>query len=490
MPRNRGWDALRRRFWEGTRVVVDDHGGAGMAAMLETNRWAEEQFGGCRLGDRRRNKRLVKLATQIAAKPDAATPEQTEEWADCKAAYRLFEKAEVTFEALIAPHCAQSRNVGPGTWLVINDTTQINFGRLRDIDGIGRVGSNQGRGFYLHTALIVSAEREEIVGLGAQDLYKRPLKKMPRVSSRKRKQLDRETDVWGRVIDQVGPAPQGARFIHVCDRGADNFEVYSHLLQQRAGWVVRATQLKRRVYDEKKHLLPLQVALDKQPCLGSYKLEVRAQKKQPARTARLEVRWTRIVMPRPTTGLSPFVKNCGVEEIPMGVVEVREVKAPRGVEPLHWVLLTSEDVSTFEDAWRIIEWYEKRPLIEEFHKCLKTGCSVEQRQYRKADNLAPVVGLLSVLGVRLLALKMLARDEPDRPANEVVPKRWLQALPLVSKNHTPLHTVREFIRRLAGLGGFLGRKGDGEPGWQTIWRGLHTLLLCLRGADALSKKCG
>jgi hypothetical protein len=461
-----------------------------MATMLQTECWAEEQFGTCELGDQRRTKRLVKLATQIAAKPDASTPQQMEVWSDCKAAYRLFEQPEVTFEAVIAPHCAQSRNVGPGVWLVINDTTQINFGRLRDIDGIGRVGSNQGRGFYLHTALIVSAEREEIVGLGSQDLFTRPLKKVPRVSSQQRKQRKRETDVWGRVIDRVGLAPQGARFVHVCDRGADNFEVYCHLVLQQSGWVVRATQLSRKVSDGQKSPVPLQSVVNQQPCLGSYQLEVRSQKKRSARTAHLEVRCARIVMPLPTTGVSPFVKSCGIIEIPMGVVEVREVNAPKGVKPLHWVLLTDDEVSTFEDAWRIIEWYEKRPLIEEFHKCLKTGCSVEQRQYRNADNAAPVVGLLSVLSARLLQLKMLARDEPERPAKEVVPERWLQALPLISKKQTPIHTVRDFIRRLAGLGGFLGRKGDGEPGWQTIWRGLQTLLLCIRGADALKRKCG
>lgn len=458
--------------------------------MLQTERWAEEQFSGCQLGDQRRTERLVKVATQVALKPDASTPQQTEVWSDCKAAYRLFGTPEVTFEAVIAPHCAQSRNVAPGVWLVINDTTEINFGRLRDIEGIGRVGSNQGRGFYLHSALIVSAEREEIVGLGSQDLFTRPLKKVPRVSSHQRKQRKRETDVWGRVIDRVGPAPQGARFVHVCDRGADNFEVYCHLLLQQSGWVIRASQLKRKVCDGQKRLVPLQSVLNQQPCLGSYRLEICSQGEQPARTGLLEMRCAQIVMPRPTTGVSPFVKSCGIVEIPMGVVEVREVDAPKGVQPLHWVLLTDEAVWTFEDAWRIVEWYEKRPLVEEFHKCLKTGCSVEQRQYRNADNAAPVVGLLSVLSVRLLQLKLLARDEPERPANEVVPKRWLEALPSILKNHAPIKTVRDFIRRLAGLGGFLGRKGDGEPGWQTIWRGLQTLLLCIRGADALGRKCG
>jgi hypothetical protein len=206
-----------------------------MALAMEISKWAEQQFGTCELGDRRRTKRVVKLAAQAAAMPDASTPKQTESWSDCKAAYRLFAEEDVTFEAVTAPHCAQTRAVPAGTWLVINDTTEVNFGYDRQLTGVGRVGSAQARGFYLHTALIVSADSEELVGVAGQDLYARPLKKVQRVSSLRRKQLKRETDMWGRVIDRVGPAPDGARFIHVCDRGADNFEVYCHLRQQRAG---------------------------------------------------------------------------------------------------------------------------------------------------------------------------------------------------------------------------------------------------------------
>src|SRR5262249_55552630 len=140
--------------------------------------------------------------------------------------------------------------VGPGTWLVINDTTEINFGCDRDLSGVGRVGSNiAARGFYLHSALMVSVANDDLVGLAAQDLYRRPLKKVPRGDSFKRKHRPRETDVWGRVIDRVGAPPEEARFVHVCDAGADNFEVYCHLLEQRAGWVIRAAQLTRVVQD-------------------------------------------------------------------------------------------------------------------------------------------------------------------------------------------------------------------------------------------------
>lgn len=461
-----------------------------MALALEISKWAEEQFATCELGDRRRTKRVVTLAAQAAAMPDASTPKQTEGWGDCKAAYRLFAAENVTFEALTAPHCAMSRAVSAGTWLVINDTTEINFGYDRQLSGVGRVGSAQARGFYLHTAMIVSAESEEIMGVAGQDLYSRPLKKVKRVSSQRRKNLQRETDMWGRVIDRVGSPPAEARFIHVCDRGADNFEVYCHLLQQRAGWVIRAAQLKRRVLNADDCECSLDAVVRAAPLQGTYELEVCANCDQPARTAMIEVRCARLVMPRPQNGISRFVSESGVTEIPMWAVEAREVNPPPGVDALRWVLLTSEEVRGFDDAWRTIAWYEKRPLIEEYHKCLKTGCRVEERLYRSGERLAPVIGLLSVLAVRLLQLKMVARRDPEQPAAQVVPKEWLAAMPLLLKKRRPMKTVRDFFRGLAQLGGFLGRKGDGEPGWQTIWGGLEKLLLCLRGADVLAKKCG
>lgn len=463
-----------------------------VALTLDIAQWAQRQFEPCEFGDLRRTKRMIQLATQVAAKPDASTPQQTERWADCKAAYRLFDCDEVTFEAVTAPHYAATRAVEPGTWLVINDTTELNFGYDRDLPGAGRVGNGtKDRGFYLHTAMIAATDGSALIGLAAQELYIRPLKKVERVGSAKRKTLKtRETDVWGRVIDAVGRPPAGAHWIHVCDRGADNFDVYCHLLEQQAGWVIRAAQLKRLVRTDDGVERSLDEVLNAAAVVGSYELAVQANQNQPARTAHVEVRWARVVMPRPRSGISRYVRQRGVTEIAMWAVEVRESHPPAGVEPVRWVLLTSEPVNNFHDAWRIIGWYEQRPLVEEYHKCLKTGCRVEARQYQNAARLAPVIGLLSVLAVRLLQLKMVAKSNPEQPAAEIVPADWLRALPLVTKRNKPIKTVRDFFRGLAGLGGFLGRKSDGEPGWQTIWRGLETLLLCLRGAQAIGRKCG
>jgi hypothetical protein len=460
---------------------------------LDVAAWAEQQFGACELGDRRRTRRLVKFAAQAAEKPDASTPRQTEVWADLKAAYRLFDQVEATFEAITTPHQALTRDqLSEGVWLILNDTTELDFGYLREIEGIGRVGSDKGRGFFLHSALAVRAADHELAGVAEQELYTRPLQKAKRVSSHARKKKSRrETDVWGRVIDRVGPPPEGVRFLHVCDRGADNFDVYCHLITQGAGWVIRAAQLHRQVQDESGREMTLDELISRAPCLGTYELAVSANSKQPARTARLEVRAAALAMPRPKAGVSRYARNTGLETIAMRAVEVREVSpVPKGIEPLRWVLLTSEETTRFNQAWRIVEHYEQRPLIEEYHKCLKTGCQVETRQYHTAERLEAVIGLSAVLAVRLLQLKHAARTEPDRPAHRVVPAGWIDGLRSVLRRPRPMNTVREFFRALASLGGFLGRKCDGEPGWQTIWRGLDTLLQCLRGIENRTKRYG
>lgn len=461
--------------------------------LLDPESWAQQQFSTCKFGNKRRTNRLVRFAVQCAEKPDASTPRQAENWADCKAAYRLFNQAKVTFDAVTAPHRVNAlAAMRDGVWLILNDTTELNFGYLREIEGIGRVGTESGRGFFLHTALAVRADGTEMAGAVAQDLYKRPLSKIKRVSSfERKKKRSRETDVWGRVIDEVGPSPNGVRLIHVCDRGADNFDVYCHTVTQRVGWVIRAAQLQRQVRDEQQHSVRLDEAISRSTCLGTYELEVKANKDQPARTAHMEVRTTRIVMPRPKAGVSQYARATKIVGIPMWVVETRETSSvPKGVKPLRWVLLTSEEVTTFEQAWKIIDYYERRPLIEEYHKCLKTGCQVERRLYRKARRLEAVIGLACVLSVRLLDLKQVARKDPERPAAQVVPKRWIEALPRVLRRPKKIKTVREFVRALASLGGFLGRKCDGEPGWQSIWIGLDLLLACIRGAESMAPKSG
>ena len=95
-----------------------------------------------------------------------------------------------------------------------------------------------------------------------------------------------------------------------------------------------------------------------------------------------------------------------------------------------------------------------------------------------------MIALMSVVAIRLVQLKALARAHPTRPTEQIVPKRYIGLLERCRKLAPgSLGTVRDFFRTLAKLGGFLGRKGDGEPGWLTIWRGWEKLYRMIRGAD-------
>jgi hypothetical protein len=294
------------------------------------------------------------------------------------------------------------------------------------------------------------------------------------------------------VIDLVGPPPEAVGWVHVMDRGADNFEVFCHCWEQHADWIVRAAHKDRKVIEPKGKTIPLETYLETLPIAGGYELNLRPRAKsrehghQPARTAQLEVRCGPLRLPFPNHK-SPYLKQFSPDPLAMWVVYAVEVNAPADVEPIQWILLTSLPVTNFEDAWRILCYYEKRWLIEEWHKALKTGCRVEHRQLKCKEGLERITGLLGVVAVRLLQLKSAARLTPERPAREVVPRLWIQMLVAARKRLKDVTasnmTVGAFYRELAKLGGFLGRKSDGEPGWITIWRGWQKLYMLVRGAE-------
>lgn len=460
-----------------------------MQAHLE---WAQVNFGDCQLGDKRRTRRLIQIAAEVARNPSASFPDQLRTWGDLKAAYNLFDQDDVTFEALARPHWELTKGRTTGRYLVIGDTTELDFGVHRDLPDLGPTGNGGGWGFLLHNALLVAVDSQEVIGLAGQTIHYRSQKQhapSKKEHSAARLKRPRESDLWGRVIDQVGPPPKNVEWIHVLDRGGDNFEVYCHLLQQRSGWVVRAAQLDRYVLaGPHAKRMKLSAYLPQLELRGSYELLLRARPQQSARTAKLEVRVGSIQMPVPHHR-SPWVRELAPQPIAMNVVYVVEVDPPAGIEPICWVLLTSLPVDTFELAWTAIEYYEARWLVEEYHKALKTGCRVEHRQLKTAGRLEAMVGLMSVSAVRLLQLKSLARTAPHLPAQRVVPRIWLQMLKAARKGLHRVHdlTVGQFYHEVAKLGGFLGRKGDGEPGWITLWRGWEKLNNFVHGATLAGK---
>lgn len=457
---------------------------------LEPELWSELEFGACELGDVRRTRRLVRYARQMAEKPDASTPRQTESWSECKAVYGLFKCPKATFEAVTAAHYKRTRKLPPGKYLAISDTTEVDYGYKSKRAGLGPLTAQHRRGFFLHSALVVDPKTRRVMGLGGQELWARSAgkkKRVHRVACRKR---PTESDVWGRVMDRVRPSGGRVRLVHVCDRGADNFDVFAHLHKKGDSWVIRAAQLTRKVRTADNGLVKLGELLKSAPPLGAYQVYVSANRNQIARWAEVEVCAASVTLVRPREGSTAFVLDHDIREVPTNVVLVREIDPPKNSRPVQWVLYTQESVANYAACRKVIEYYELRPTVEEYHQCLKTGLQIEERQYESADRLRPVIGVICVQAVRLLQLRDIARQAPETPARKLVPPEWLEVLSQVLRNPRRLNTVRDFMRGVASLGGFLGRESDGEPGWKTIWRGLETLLVALRGYRAARKRYG
>ncbi len=337
---------------------------------------------------------------------------------------------------------------------------------------------------------MVDGETRSVTGIAAQAIYYRPIRKRKKQnSSQALKRKDRESRVWGEVIDEIGPASNNAQYVYVCDRGADNFEVFCHLVETDSDWIVRAKKQKRNLLMPDDETVSLPDVLENLSVLGTYELTLRSRPGQPSRVANIEISRTRVRMPVPHHK-SPWVKSLKPEPIAMNLVRVREVNAPADVEPIEWLQWTSLSVDCMDEAWVIIEDYESRWLVEEYHKALKSGTQVKARQLQTASRLEPMVGLMSVIAVHLLQLKTLTVSNPTRAARTMIPTLWLTMLKAArGRRLRRVHdiTIYEFYREVARLGGFLGRKSDGEPGWITIWRGWEKLATLVHGAKLAQK---
>ena len=215
--------------------------------------------------------------------------------------------------------------------------------------------------------------------------------------------------------------------------------------------------------------------------LGYCQIEVprKPASNQPPRQARLAIRACRV-------RIFPPLKRAGehLQPITLYAVEAREENPPKGVEALHWLLLTTLPVFSFQDAVEKIGWYRHRWKIERFHYILKSGCKVEDLRLETKERLERAIALYAVIAWRIAWMTYLARENPNLPCGVAFSKTewqalWRQAHP---GKHLPGKPppLKDAVRWLAMLGGFLGRKSDGDPGVKVLWSGLHNLNIGIR----------
>jgi hypothetical protein len=444
---------------------------------LHLGTWAEQQFGSARLGDERRTRRVVTMASAMVAHPSASLPQQLAEWSDLKAAYRLLDTTEVTHAALLEAHWEQTRAAARQAHVVllVQDTTEVDFTAHAKTRGLGPIGNGAGAGILVQSVLAIEPTTRQVLGLAAQEPFLRQA--APRGEScAQRRKRERESQVWLRAIEQVGGPPGGVCWVQVGDRYADMWGFFTTCAQQGCDFLVRAAQDRRVQPTPPKgagsHLF---AALPHLAEWDSREVEVPAQHGRPKRTARLAISGG------PLTLLPPRQPS-GQQPVRLWVIWVREIGAPPdGGDALEWVLLTSVPTADAEAAWERVAWYRCRWLVEEYHHCLKTGCGLERRQLREAVRLERVLGLLAPMAVYLLQLRDLARVQPQRLAREALPAELVQVVAYLAQVSVESLTFDAFWTTVARQGGYLGRATDPPPGWKALWAGWRQIQTLLEG---------
>lgn len=456
-----------------------------------TASFGQLHFGDAQLGDVRRTRRLVNIANAIIQHPGGTLPQKVHDPVPLDALYRLANRKEVTHAAVLEPHrqrTLKAMREADGPVLVIHDTTEIDYSSLTSLTELGQIGNGKGRGYECHNALAVHASTRTVLGLANQILARRDTVAKGETRQARRERETRESRLWKRGSEAVGPAPEGAMWVDVCDRGADVFEYIAYKHKTSGHYIVRS-----------KHDRLCTVLVDGVPCrrklhaharslepLGGRYVPVAAQNGQPARLATVLIAAgsVELVAPKQPRG------DHGPEPLPVQVVVVREVGAPPGVDPLEWILLSERPAGDLEEARVVIDWYGYRPIVEEYHKVKKTGCGVENMQFTTEAALQPMIALLSVVAVFLLQLRDAARDPvtADRPATEYVPEIFTEVL--CSWRHGELRpgwTVGEFYFALGRLGGHQNRKNGPRPGWLVLSRGWTRLQAMAEGVEAIMR---
>jgi hypothetical protein len=476
------------------------------ASLLDPDQWAELTFGQTPLRDRRRTRRAVQAAGAMVRDPAASLPQQQHTWKTVKAVYRLLSEPDVTFAALMQPHWQQTRAAleSPAVVLLVQDTTELDFSAHPATTGLGQIGNGKGRGILLQTVLAVLPETRTVLGCLAQQSFLRVPAPPREQRYQRRHRAHRETDIWLRMVEQVGPLPAGTGcLVHVGDRGADMLPLFRQCLMTQTHFVIRAAQNRRVLVGAVGPMAPTttgaEPALAKNPqhsqdtdataidhlldyvrtwpSQAQRPFEVPASHGRRPRQAALHLSFG------PVTLLPPWNDPRGSNTpLALWAIRVWETHPPAGEEPLEWILLTSLETQTCAHAWQRVDWYRCRWIVEDYHQCLKTGCRIEVRQLHTAARCIRLLGLLSPMAVRLVQLRDLAQRAPDLAATACVAPSAVALVAAWAAVPPQSLTVAAFWLAVARLGGYLARTRDGPPGWRSLWRGWLYVQTLLEGA--------
>ncbi|MGX8942507.1 IS4 family transposase [Symbiopectobacterium sp. Eva_TO] len=433
----------------------------------DSDGWAHQELEGVNLGDTRLNKRAKGLLIRLAENPQASIPHACLGWSETLGAYRFMENQAFEWRDILQPHWqrTQERIREHEVVLCIQDTTELDFNG-QQIQGLCPLNYEARRGLYLHPTYAVSPDR---VGLGVLDAWM--WAREPKDADGKRDGLKESTrwlEGYERVAELASELPN-TRLVYLADREAD-IKALMQLaddLGTPADWLIRSTHNRSLDCNEK-----LWQKVGKTVPVGEIQFVMAARAGQKARTVKQALRVKRVSL------------RCGLA---VTCVIAKEIEPPAGVKPVEWRLLSNRVPEGREDIVELIDWYRARWEIEMFFNVLKNGCCVEALQLSTVDRIERALALFMIVAWRIAYLMRMGRTCPELDAMLFFDSDETHGAYLLMNKRMPKGRpkLNEVLRLVAQLGGFLARKGDGEPGAKTIWKGLQKVMTAAETLRAL-----
>jgi hypothetical protein len=451
------------------------------ARPADPSDWVEEELGTVEFYDPRLTRRLFSLVRDFSGQLEAPIPQACRTEAKTKAAYRFFSNERVKMDTMLRAHAdsAIERIKKYKLVLAVQDTTTVNYSTHPATEGLGPINTKKDGsvGLVLHDTMAFTPQGTPL-GLLDVQCWARDAEDSGKRDRRKELPIEqKESMKWLESYRAVAEAQKlcpETKLVSVGDRESDIYELFLEAAKDPAGphLLVRCERSRnRKTVNDKTEGRYLWDRMAGLPVSGMHGVHIPRKGNQPARDAELQIHHARVTLKAP--------KNSPYRPIDVWMVYAKEMNAPPSVkEPLEWMLLTTVETNTMEQACERLAWYAKRWGIEVYHRTLKSGCRIEDRRLETAESLQACLAIDMVLAWRVYHLTKLSREIPDAPCSVFFEEaEWKALYIFVNNGAWPRKepTLREATRMAASLGGFLDGKGDKEPGTTSLWRGLQRL---------------
>jgi len=478
---------------------------------MDDNSWAKNEFETIDLGDARLNQRLMKISQCFLNSPESPINQACGEWGGTKAAYRFFDNDNVNYQDIVQAHAKMTaaRSKKEEVVLAIQDTTYYNYTSHPETKGLGLLSRFKGKhkndiltkGLCMHTTLGITPDGLPL-GILDQDIYSREELSAEKIALKKRSHNialpieEKESIRWLNSMKKTAAIFDGQNklVVTIADREADIYDLFHLADKMKTHFLVRASQNRKinktAIYSKDSGEMLLDF-MKKKKYKGVVQVDVPKKDDQPKRVADCGVKFEKINV-FPSRNYKGSKK--GKLNLDIYTIHVLEKNPPKGVDKIEWILYTNIPILTFEEALEKLRWYCLRWRIEVYFKVIKSGFKVEDCRLESADRLIRYLAVVSIVAWRVYWLTLVARTAPNASAllflddfgwkilfvkfnpNSKIPKR--------------APSMKQATIWVAQLGGFLARKGDGDPGITHIWRGLRKLADMIEGARLFQHTCG